>query len=144
MLVAAIPGCGKPAGNSAEADAVAAILRLNGQVEFDDKAPDHPTIKVYLHSTSVKDSDLAAIEKLTKLQNLFLGKTQIGDTGLEHLRGASQLKTLSLNATKVTDAGLKSLTGLKNLRTINLQDTQVTAAGVGELRQAIPGVNVAH
>jgi len=137
-------GCGGPKGNSAEAEAVAAILKLKGKIEFDEQNPDHSVVKVYLHSTEVKDEDLAAIEKLAKLQNLFLGKTSIGDAGLEHLKGAGGLRTLSLNGTQVTDAGLKSLAGLKNLKTLNLQDTQVTEAGLQQLRQALPGVTIAH
>jgi len=139
-----VVGCGGPSPASSEAAAVATILKLNGKVEFDEQAPNRPVLKVYLHSTAVKNEDLQRLSTLSKLQNLFLAKTQIGDAGLEHLKGATELKTLSLNGTQVTDAGLKFLTGLKNLKTLNLQDTKVTPAAISELRQAIPGLNVAH
>ena len=46
-------------------------------------------VKAYLHNTSVKDADLAALRQLSKLRNLFLGKTQIGDEGLEYLQKLS-------------------------------------------------------
>lgn len=142
LLALSLAGCARPVVNPGEAEAVAAILKLNGKIEFDETSPVRPAIKVYLHNTAVKDGDLIVLPKLTKLENLFLGKTQITDAGLEHLRGASELKTLSLNGTQVTDAGLKPLAGLKNLKTLNLQDTKVTSTGITELRQALPGVNI--
>ncbi len=137
-------GCRPAVGNPGEAAAIAAIQQLGGKVEVDDKQPDRPVLKVYLHSTPVTDADLAHLEQLKRVQNLFLGKTQITDAGLEHLQGASNLKTLSLNATRVTDVGLKSLTGLTNLKTLNLQETKVTAGGVAELKRKLPGVTIAR
>jgi hypothetical protein len=145
MLVALLAiGCQKPAGNPGEAAAIAAIQKLGGRVEVDEQQPEKPVIKVYLHSTPVQDADLAHLEHLKSLQNLFLGKTGITDAGLEHLRGASHLKTLSLNVTGVTDAGLKHLTELKNLKTLNLQETKVTPAGVAELKGKLRGVTIAR
>lgn len=137
-------GCGGKSGNPAEAEAVAAIRQMGGKVEFDEKSPDHPVLKVYLQGTDVKDSDLPILGKLSKLQNLFLGKTKISDTGVEHLKGMTQLQTLSLNSTAVTDAGLTHLTGLSTLKTLNLQETKVTAAGVDELKRTLPGVTIAR
>src|SRR5438045_1127419 len=80
LLIAQAVGCGGPQGNAAEADSVAAVIKLGGKVEFDDKTPERPVVKVYLHDTAVGDADLACLEKLTKLQNLFLGRTQISDS----------------------------------------------------------------
>ena len=143
VLVLAL-GCVRPVGNPAEATAIAAIQQLGGKVEVDEKQPDQPVIKVYLHSTPVKDADLVHLGQLKQLQNAFLGRTAITDAGLEHLKQAQHLKTLSLNATAVTDAGLKHLTELKSLKTLNLQETKVTAAGVAELKRKIPGATIAR
>lgn len=146
LLILCSIGCGKPVptGHPDEAAVVAAIEKLGGKVEFDAQPANRRVIKVYLHSTAVKDADLAVLEKLPKLQNLFLGKTQIGDAGLEHLQALSELKTLGLNTTQVTDAGLKSLAKLEQLKTVNLQETKVTASGANQLRKAIPEVKVAR
>ena len=137
-------GCGRPAGNSAESAAIAAIEKLGGKVEVDQQLPDKPVIKVYLHSTPVTDADLVHIAQLKQVQNIFLAKTQITDAGLEHLRDAHGLKTLGLNATAVTDGGLIHLTGLTRLKTLNLQDTKVTAAGAAALKRKLPGVTIAR
>ncbi|MDB5391893.1 MAG: hypothetical protein JWM11_7539 [Planctomycetaceae bacterium] len=144
LIACFLSGCGAPAGNTAEADAVAAILKLGGKVEYSEINPDRPVLKVYLHSTKVQDADLAALEKLPRLQNLFLGRTKISDAGLGHLQKASHLETLSLNSTAVTDDGIKRLSHLKNLKTLNLQETKVTEAGVKELKQALPGLTIAR
>jgi hypothetical protein len=144
LLVLSATGCGKPAGSPAEAAVVAAIRKLGGKVEFDEKQPDHPVLKVYLHRTDVMDSDLAEFPKLTRLQNLFLGQTKITDTGLEHLKGMIQLQTLSLNGTSVTDAGLVSLSTLTGLKTLNLQETKTTTAGVDELRRVLRTAMIAR
>ncbi|HUQ71951.1 MAG TPA: hypothetical protein VM165_20640, partial [Planctomycetaceae bacterium] len=141
-----VSGCGRPAEkvHSDEAAAVAMIRRLGGKVEFDPNSAERRVIKVYLHSTAVTDADLAALTRLSRLQNLFLGKTEISDAGLEHLSALTELKTLSLNSTRVTDAGLNSLATLKNLKTLNVQETQVTAAGTKRLKQALPELAVAR
>jgi hypothetical protein len=138
-----ITGCGQPAVHPDETAAVAAILKLGGKVEYAPDA-DRRVVKVYLHDTPVRDADLAVLEKLPKLKNLFLGRTQIGDAGLEHLKNAAQLETLSLNGTGVTDAGLKSLIELKNLKTLNLQETRVTNGGVALLRKSLRGATIAR
>lgn len=148
MLIAALllcwSGCGQPVGHPDEVAAQKMIQRLRGKVEFDGTGPDRRIIKIYLHSTDVNDDDLAVLEHLPKLKNLFLGKTQISDAGLTHLMQSRELQTISLNATRVTDAGLAQLVELKDLKTVNLQDTKVTAEGAARLKKVIPGVTVAR
>ena len=137
-------GCGQPGGSPSEASAVAAVRQLKGKVEFDDKSPDRPVIKVYLHGTEVLDADLARLKDFKKLQNLFLGRTKISDAGLEHLKDLTQLQTLSLNSTSVTDIGLKHLVGLRALKTLNLQECQVTTSGVAELKKSLLEATIAR
>lgn len=137
-------GCGKPAGNASEAATIALITTLGGKVEQDDKDPLRPVLKVYLHSSKVQDADLAALQKLPRMQNLFLGRTAIGDKGLEFLKDATQLKTLSLNGTRVTDEGLRHLSGLTALKTLNLQETKVTATGIAALKQVLTSTTIAR
>ena len=144
VLIVLILGCSKPLQNPDEAAAVAFIQKLGGKVEFVGEGKDQRVFKVYLHNTSVQDADLAVLETLPKLTNLFLGKTQIGDAGLLHLLKSGDLQTLSLNSTRVTDEGLKSLVTLTKLKTLNLQETKVTNDGLAELRKAIPEARIAR
>ncbi len=144
LLILSLLGCGQPAVNPGEAATVAAIQKLGGKVEFDEKSPDRPVIKVYLHGTAVKDADLAVLKDLKKLQNLFLGKTKISDAGLEHLKTLPQLHTLSLNSTEVSDAGLKQLSAITTLQTLNLQESKVSVGGAEELRRSLPNTRVAR
>lgn len=144
VVIASSTGCGTLHGNADERDAVEFIQRQGGKVEFDGAGEDQRVVKVYLHQTQINDADLAVLQNLSKLRNLFLGKTKIGDAGLEHLQNLPELQTLSLNSTHVTDAGLEPLKTLTNLKTLNLQDTHVTVAGVTRLRKALPGTTVAR
>ncbi len=144
VIFASSFGCGKIVIHPDEAAAVAAIQKLGGKVAFEGEGSDRRVIKVYLQSSSVRDADLSAVEKLPKLRNLFLGKTQISDTGLEHLRHSHELQTLSLNSTPVTDIGLTALEALTNLKTLNLQETKVTTAAVARLRKKRPRVTIAQ
>ena len=144
VLFALGSGCSNPVGNPEEADAIAAIQKLKGKVEFEGEGQDRRVIKVYLHNTAVQDGDLAILSKLPKLRNLFLGKTHVGDPGLDHVGKSLELVTLSLNSTRVTDNGLKSLTKLAKLKTLNLQETQVTKEGVAALKKQLPGLTVAR
>lgn len=144
VLILGPVGCGGRIGNAGEAAAIAKVERLGGKVELDEKTPEHSVVKVYLHSTGVKDTDLVVLKEFTHLRNLFLGKTRITDAGLEHLQGLAKLQTLSLNSTPITDAGLKPLAGLNGLQTLNLQETQTTAAGVAELRRLLPSTKIAR
>lgn len=144
LIAATVIGCQRPPGNPGEAAAIAAIEKLGGRIEVDEARADKPVIKVYLHSTAVKDTDLSHIEQLQHLQSLFLGKTQITDAGLEHVRGATSLKTLSLNGTAITDAGLQQLTALTKLKTLNLQETKASPKGIAELKGKLPGVMIAR
>ncbi|WP_157605498.1 hypothetical protein [Schlesneria paludicola] len=138
-------GCSQDSkGHTDEANTVAMIQKLGGKVEYDGPGPDRRVTKVYLHRTSVQDSDLTALKTLPKLRNLFLGKTKISDEGLAHLSSITELQTLSLNSTQSTDAGLKSLRTLTQLKTLNLQETATTTTGIASLRKALPQTTIAR
>jgi hypothetical protein len=47
-----------------------------------------------------------------------------------------------LRETAITDAGLKELASLKGLTLLNVSKTKVTDAGVGELKKALPNLQV--
>ena len=66
------------------------------------------------------------------------------DEGLEALGQLRQLRWLELVNTRVTDAGLMHLKGCAGLQRVKLHGTKVTPAGVKELRDALPGLQLAR
>jgi internalin A len=139
-------------------DAVAAILRAGGVVEYDWQRrnrnsipggePSAPRWLVHLiggdyfgHVTAVwlshmkeTDATLADVGHLTRLEELYINSQAISDAGLEHLTGLTKLSVLSLYRTQVTDAGLAHLKGLTNLSYLGLGGTRVTDAGLAQLK----------
>ena len=144
LVILCLSGCSRDIGHADESTTVALIQKVGGKVEYDGDGADRRVVKVYLHSTSVQDADLATLIKLPKLKNLFLGKTQVTDAGLEHLSTITELQTLSLNSTQITDAGLKRLSQLTKLKTLNLQETKSTPGGVAQLRKSLPKTTIAR
>jgi predicted Zn finger-like uncharacterized protein len=113
------------ASSTTQADAVAAIKKLGGDVTLDAKSGE--VIQVRLDGTQITDKGLVHLNGLTSLETLYLSDTQVTDAGLEHLKDLTSLNTLFLNNTQITDGGLVHLTGLPSLTTLSLRDTQVTA-----------------
>jgi hypothetical protein len=146
--------------------AVAAILKLGGQVKRERNQADQPVIAVSYFGTPVTDADLVRLVDLPQLRDLSLDETNITDDGLAHLRGLTRLEKLDLRGTPITDQGLAYLRGLTDLReldlfrtqvtdkglqhlkgllklqTLNLFRTKVTEAGVKELQGALPAVKI--
>lgn len=99
--------------------------------------------QVELHGPAITDAEIAQLNGLTSLLNLFLGGTGVTDAGLAHLRGLTNLRELSLVDTAVTDAGLAQLAEL-NLRRLHLEGTSVTDKGVEDLQKAMPDCKISH
>jgi hypothetical protein len=98
--------------NTDQAQAIAAIERLGGNVIVDDKSPGKRVIAVNLMGTRVTDAGLEQLAGLPELRDLNLAFTDLTGSGLAHLKGMTKLQTLSLGWSKVTDA---TLTNLKRL-----------------------------
>jgi len=118
---------------------IADATRLGGTVEFDEKLPGRPIVRVDLHGTQVTDSDLAMFEyaknDLKQLRYLDLRLTQISDDGVAKLRNLRQLQTLNLFRTRLGDKGLAQLKQLTDLRALLIGGTRVTDAGLVHLRR---------
>ena len=147
-------------------DAVAAIVRAGGVVEYDWQRsngtwipggePSAPRRLVHLiggdyfgHVTAVwlshtkeTDATLADVGRLTRLEEFYINSQAISDAGLEHLTGLTNLSVLWLYRTQVTDAGLAHLKGLTHLSSLRLDDTRVTDAGIRDLQQALPNLSI--
>lgn len=118
---------------------VAEVNRLGGKIEFDETRTDRPIIKIDLHSTQIKDSDLSFLnderKALEQLRYLDLRLTHIGDAGVHHLRRLTSLQTLNLFRTNLSDIGLADLKDLRQLRVLLIGGTRVTDVGLVHLRR---------
>jgi internalin A len=140
-------------------DAVAAIVRAGGVVEYDWQRSNRKSIPggepsaprwlvhligsdyfghvtaVWLSDTKETDAPLADVGRLTRLEEFYINSQAISDAGLEHLTGLTNLSVLWLYRTQVTDAGLAHLKGLTHLSSLRLHGTRVTDAGLVYLKR---------
>ncbi len=82
------------------------IRSLRGTVRLDKSGL---VVEVNLSNTGVRDEDLMAVSKLSKMQILSLSKTGISDKGLVHLKNHRMLRQIFLHRSKVTDSGVDVL-----------------------------------
>jgi hypothetical protein len=102
-----------------------------------------PAIRVgHLSSLGIKDSDLADLRLLNRLEMLGLEDNPLTDAGLRHLSDLPGLKTLDLSRTNVSDAGIEEIAKLKSLEFLDVSETSVTEQGVEELQLAAPKCRV--
>ena len=147
-------------------DAVAAIRRAGGEVEYDcywsngrrvlggePRAPrwlidliggdyfHHITKVEFLSPASATDAKLAHVGGLSQLQLLSANYSpSVSDAGLAHLKGLTNLSILALCDTHASDTGLAYLKGLRSLSELNLCNTQVTDRGLAHLK-ALTGLS---
>jgi len=128
ILIACMCGC-------KEEGPASMIEEMGGIVQYDEKIPERPIVKVFFNELDITDANLVLIKGLTSLKELGIKGTQVGDPGLEHLKGLGSLQRLYLDNTKITDAGLEHLKGLSNLQWLSLANTNVTDAGMEHLKE---------
>lgn len=135
--------------------AVAAISRLGGSVAYrgevwhDFRRGDwipvrlknvigrdffDPVTIVYLSSEEFHDSDLACLEDLPDVEEIWIPES-ITDAGLDHLRGMTKLEQVHLRGPGFTDAGLRKLRGSRELRSLSSKNAKFTDEGLRELSQ---------
>ncbi|WP_406699508.1 hypothetical protein V5E97_11650 [Singulisphaera sp. Ch08] len=95
-----------------------------------------------LAHTRIDDRGLTHLKGLTGLRSLSLDNTRVSDRGLTHLMGLTGLQTLSLDNTRVSDRGLVHLEELNWLGSLYINNTNLTDDGVGELKWALPRVQI--
>ncbi len=100
--------------------------------------------QLFLDLTDVTDAGIPSIIKLDSLQEIDLGGTAVGDDGLKLLSTLTSLEVLWLANSKVTDRGITHLQELPNLRLVDLRKTQTTQAGIEQLKRERPELKVLH
>jgi hypothetical protein len=115
------------------------IVRVNGEMRQIQAVSDLPAGRFALTSVDLKgrpvaDADLANLQGLAELKELFLKGTRITDKGLAHLKDHPRLRFLSVAATEVTDAGLTHLKHCKELEDLGLDATRLGDDGLLHLK----------
>lgn len=128
--------------SDAEKRAIAAIEKAGGKVWVGRRGDDTLIIEVRLCGPHVMDSHLIQLQKLSRVDGLFLTRASITDAGLVHLKLLPQLEGVTFADTAVTDAGLVHLSALKQLKRVNLEGTEVSDAGVNNLQKALPKLKI--
>ena len=91
-----------------------------------------------LSNSTIVDSNLVTIAKLSSITRLFLDKTLVTDKGMQQLKNCSQLQYLNLVGTKVTASGVMQLASLKNLQQLYLYQTPISGADWMTLKKLFP------
>jgi Leucine Rich repeat len=127
-----------------EREAVEALIKLGGRVEYDDQ-PDHSAERNLLGvdppgprflRTLVGENFFCEVEFVT------LRNTHVTDAGLEYVKGLTHLQTLELDGTTVSDAGIENLKDLTRLKELDLRFTKVTDLGVKEIQKSLPNCKI--
>jgi hypothetical protein len=93
--------------------------------------------KVLLNETAVTDAGMAAVGKVTTLQDVDLRGCTISNAGLEPLTALSELKALRLSGesgvTSVDDDGMVHVAKMKNLKALLLDFLWISEVGLEQL-----------
>lgn len=91
-------------------------------------------------------SDVAFLDKLTRLESLAIRKAglQDRDTGplVDRLSKLQNLVSLDLSRNAISDDSIKELVRLKRLKKLRLHDTNISDRGVNELGQELEGCTI--
>lgn len=97
----------------------------------DNRAAQHRD--AHLNKTRIVDDDLARLQDLPNLKDIFLGEN-ITDSGFAHLQGHPNATLLFIDGSSITDDGLAVLRTLPELQKLVLWRTPITGAGFVHLR----------
>src|SRR5207248_9045828 len=118
-----------------QARVAAEIQKRGGSVTVDRARPGHPVVEVRLAGPTVRDADLAPLERLAELRQLVLHQTHVRGPGLKVLEQCPRLRELFILAcTRVDRDWLKYLSPLTGLRRLHLCYTEVSDEGLGHLQ----------
>ncbi len=80
-----------------EKRAIAAIEKLGGEIEVDEKQLNKPVIHVYLSLKEISDADLVHLKEFKDLRNVSLAWVNVTDAGVIHLKEIRSVQTLFLS-----------------------------------------------
>lgn len=91
-----------------------------------------------LHASysGIDDSDLAFVEPLTRLQELYLSGNKIEGHGAVHFEPLRELAVLEIDNSSFVDANLHHLAKLPALRSLSLEEADIKGTGIKDLSGA--------
>lgn len=146
-ILTAFPSVGAIRDARKQAEIVAHVRNLNGQVhyDFDFNAPQYSpsvfhrilgddlsgsVVQVDLSRTAADDDDVKLLLELPELTWLGLYETQITDKALEDIGKMKQLEFVWLDKTAISDEGISHLSNLQSLKELVLQYVPITDAAM--------------
>jgi hypothetical protein len=128
---------GIPAGSSVRLD----VSEGKGNtLSFLDNLGKNDLQALFLHTSA--DSELAHLQGLTGLQELYLSGKGITDAGMHELRKLKNLHRLYLYDTAITDIGAETLKGLAGLRCITLCGSCISENVMKNIKNFLPGCRI--
>jgi hypothetical protein len=97
---------------------------------------------LYLQGVDLGEPAMAALAKLTTLEELGITQGTMSDEKLGGLTALKKIRMLRLNNTKVTDTGIMKLKTMKGLKELEVRMTPVTLAGAAAFEKELPGCRV--
>lgn len=94
-----------------------------------------PVVSLSLEHSSIGDSGLPLVARLTNLRRLYLGDCQMSGKQLELLKPLAHLEYLSLKQLPIDDDDLASLPAFPQLSALGLDNTAVTDSGLKQLKK---------
>jgi mono/diheme cytochrome c family protein len=95
-----------------------------------------------LDNSSIHDSAMPVLAKLTSLTRLYLSHTAVTDKGLAQLQPLANLAYLNLVGTKITLQGLLPLKNLKKLQSLYLYQTAISKQDWASLKNEFPKTQI--
>ncbi len=86
-----------------------------------------------VHLSKLSDGDMARLEGLYEINDLYIYDSSVSDNGLKHLADLKELERLSLVVTQITDAGLVHLQGLPLSELCLNRNQRITGRALGHL-----------
>jgi Leucine-rich repeat (LRR) protein len=115
-------------------EAIAAIKKMKGFVEYDAQRPGKPVTKVHLYAGKTAGIGLAPLAKLPEIEWIGLHLSDITEADLEYLKGLTKLRRLGLADIRLTDTGMKRLEGMTTLEILYLMENPITDAGLDHIQ----------
>ncbi len=90
--------------------------------------------EINLEGNFITDAGLVPLERLKKLERVFLGDSLIGDDGIGHLAGLPSIRGLGLYRSRITDGALRWIGKMKTLVGLDLGVTAISDRGMSEIK----------
>jgi len=100
--------------------------------------------ELWLEANGITEKGLLQLTNLKRLEILWLQHTAVGDDGMPALKNFPNLRDLDLSGTFVTDAAIPAMIECGTLQRVTLNNTSITNEGAAKLKRARPDCMIKH